>query len=156
MDKVIVTALLIITGVVSAINIFNAIYPAVGKSSDAITTMQGRVDDRMKTQVEIIYGAKGSDQSGDTAVIWVKNVGSLRIDAPGASDLFFGPEGNFARIPYQVGAPHWEYAIENGQNWDPAATLRITISGFGALPPGRYYTKLVLPNGLSAEYFVSW
>jgi hypothetical protein len=156
LDKVIVTALLIIAGVVSAITIFNGVYPAIGKSTDAITNMQARVDDRLKTQIEIIYGAKGSDQSGDTALIWVKNVGALRIAPPQASDLFFGPEGNFSRIPYQLGTPHWEYAIENGANWDPASTLQITITGYGALPPGRYFARVVLPNGVSNDYFLSW
>jgi hypothetical protein len=156
LDKVIVTALLIIAGVVSAITVFNGVYPAIGQSSDAITNMQARVDDRLKTQIQIIYGAKGSDVSGDTAIIWVKNVGSLRVAAPEASDLFFGPEGNFARIPYGVGNVHWGYIVENDTAWNPISTLQITITGYGTLPPGRYFARLVLPNGVSDEYFLSW
>lgn len=156
MDKVIVTALLIMAGVVSAITVFNGIYPAIGKSSDAMTNMQARVDERLKTQIQIIYGAKGSDQSGDTANIWVKNVGSLRIEAPESGDLFFGPEGNFARIQYMVGTPHWEYSLENDTAWNPSRTLRITITGYGTLPAGRYFAKFVLPDGISDQYFLSW
>jgi hypothetical protein len=156
LDKVIVTALLVIAGVVSAIGVFNAVYPAVGQSSDAITSMQGRVDDRLKTQIEIIYGSKWSDQSGDYVLIWAKNIGSLRIAAPEASDLFFGPEGDFSRIPYGVGMPHWEYALENDSRWNPTRTIKITIVGDSSLSPGRYYAKLVLPNGVSSDYFLSW
>jgi hypothetical protein len=156
LDKVIVTALLILAGVVSAITIFNGIYPAIGQSGDAITNMQARVDDRLKTQIQIIYGAKGSDQSGDTAIIWIKNIGSMRIAAPEASDLFFGPEGNFARIPYGVGTVHWGYTIENDTDWNPTRTIQITITGAGTLPPGRYFARLVLSNGVSDEYNLSW
>ncbi len=156
MDKVIVTGFLIMAGVVSAITVFNSVYPAIGQSSDAITSMQGRVDDRLKTQIEIIYGAKSIDQSGDIVLIWVKNTGSLRISAVEASDLFFGPEGNFSRIPYGVGAPHWSYTIENDAQWNPTRTIQITISGYGSLPAGRYYAKVVLANGLSSDYFLSW
>jgi archaellum component FlaG (FlaF/FlaG flagellin family) len=156
LDKVIVTALLIMAGVVSAITVFNSVYPAVGQSSDAITNMQARVDEQLKTQIQIIYGTKGSDASGDTALLWVKNVGSLRITVPEASDLFFGPEGNFSRIPYQVGSPHWEYAVEGDSSWNPTRTLQITVTGYGSLPSGRYFARLVLANGISDEYYLSW
>lgn len=152
MDKVIVTALLVIAGIISAITFFNAVYPAVGQSGDALAAMEGRVDERLKTQVKIIYGA----QSNGDVLIWAKNIGSLTVKAPEASDLFFGPEGNFARIPYGIGTPHWEYVVENANDWSPSHTLQIRIVGFSPLDPGRYYTKLVLSNGISDDYFLSW
>ncbi len=152
MDKVIVTALLVMAGVISAITVFNAIYPMIGQSGDAITSMEGRIDDRLKTQIKIIYGTK----SGSEVNVWIKNIGAGRIGAPEASDLFFGPEGNFSRIPYGSGTPHWEYAVQNDTAWNPSRTVQITIVGYAALDPGRYFSKLVLPNGVSDEYFMSW
>ena len=152
MDKTIVTALLVIAGVISAVFVFNSIYPVIVESSDAMTSMERRMDERLKSQVAIIHASK----SGSNILIWVKNVGDLRVAAPEASDLFFGPQGNYSRIPYQSGTPNWTYSIENDADWNPSATLRITISGYSPLNSGRYYIKLVLPNGISDEYYFSF
>ncbi len=152
MDKTIVTALLIIAGVVSAVFVFNAIFPAISQSSDAMTSMQRRIDERMQSQIEIIHATR----SGSDVLIWVKNVGSLRIAPPAACDLFFGPDNNFVRIPYNSGSPNWTYALENDTEWRAGATLRMTVHF--AVPPaaGTYFIKVVLPNGISDEIFVSW
>lgn len=152
MDKTIVTALLVMAGVISAVYVFNSIYPAITQSSDALVSMQGRYDDRIKTQIEIVHAAR----SGTQVEIWVKNIGTLPIPAIENSDLFFGPENNFMRIPYGAGSPHWEYVIENDTQWNPTATLHISILDFTPLDSGRYFAKLVTPNGVSAEYFLSW
>ena len=152
MDKIVVTAFLIIAGVISAMTIFNSVLPAIQQSSDAMTAMERRVDDRMKTQIEIIYAAK----SGNTIVLWVKNVGSARVRAASSSDLFFGPQGNYARIPYGVGSPSWVFTIENDTDWNPSATIKITITYASPPPAGSYFAKMVLTNGISHEYMVSW
>ncbi len=150
MDKVITTTLLIIVSVVCAVLVFNAAYPAVIQSSDAMTNMAIRVDDRLKSQIEIIH-ATGS---GSNAFIWVKNVGSLRIIPIESCDVFFGPEGNFARIPYGSGATYWTYEVENASEWTPTATLKITIVNGGPLS-GRYFVKVTIPNGISDEDYFS-
>jgi hypothetical protein len=152
LDKTIVTALLVMAGVISAVFVFNSIYPAIGQSSSAITNMEARVDERLKSQVEVVHAAK----SGSDVVIWAKNIGSLTVDSVESSDLFFGPEGNFMRIPYGSGMPHWEYSIENNAAWQPTATIRMTIIGYSPLNAGRYFVKLSLPNGIADEYFFSW
>ena len=154
MDKTIVTALLIIAGVVSAIFVFNAIYPAIQQSGDAMTSMERRIDDQMKSEVQIIHAAR----SGADAVIWIKNVGTTRIvGLENSSDLFFGPEGNYVRLPYGgTATPHWSYTIENDSEWKPSATIKITVSGFLFLAPGtRYFVKIVTPNGSSDELYFS-
>jgi len=149
-DKTIVTALLVMAGVISAVFVFNSIYPAIVQSNDAMTTMERRMDERLKSQVTIIH-ATGS---GGATLVWVKNVGSLRIAPVEACDLFFGPEGNFARISYGTASSQWQYAVENGTEWNPRATVKITINS--SLTPGtRYFFKIVLPNGVSDEYFIS-
>ncbi len=152
MDKIFVTAFLVIAGVISAVFAFNAIYPAIVQSSDAMISMERRMDERLKSDIQIIHAAR----SGSDALMWVKNVGSVRLAPPEASDLFFGPEGNFARIPYGTGLTHWEYAVENGSAWNPTATLKITVANYAFSGPGtRYFVKFVLPNGVDDEYFFS-
>lgn len=154
MDKAIVTTFLLIAGIVTAVLIFNTVYPAAVSGSDAMTRMGGRIEDRLKSQIEIIH-ATGKSTDSDVSV-WAKNVGSLRIIAVERCDLFFGPEGDFARIPYGAGAPHWEYALENDTQWNPSATLKILIRyGAGFPSAGRHFVKIIIPNGVSDEYYFS-
>ena len=150
MDKTIVTALLVMAGVISAVFIFNSIYPAIVQSNDAMTSMERRMDDRLKSHIQIIHAAK----SGSATLVWVKNVGSLRIVPVEACDIFFGAEGNFVRIPYGADNGQWQYTIENAAEWTPSATVKITIKT-AASPGVRYFIKVVLVNGVSDEYYFS-
>jgi archaellum component FlaG (FlaF/FlaG flagellin family) len=152
LDKAITTAFMVIASVVCAVLVFNVVYPAVIQSSDAMISMKSRVDERLKSQVEIIHAAK----DGSNAVVWVKNVGSLRIAAIESCDVFFGPEGNFSRIPYGTGNGTWTEEVEGGGEWDPTATLKITIDYSSDLLSGeRYFVKVVTPSGVSDEYYFS-
>jgi len=154
LDKAIITALMIIAGVVVTVSLFNVVYPAVARSGDAMVSMERRIDERMKSQIEIIH-ATGNDGDSDVSV-WVKNVGSLRIAAIDRCDVFFGLEGDFARIPYGqcIDCPYWDYELENGTEWDPSATLKIRIRYGGTYPSsGRSFLRVVAPNGISDQFY---
>ncbi len=150
-DKVVVTVLLIISGVVCSIAVFNGVYSAIGRSSGAMITIAGRVDDRIKSQIEIIQAA----EQGDDVFVWVKNVGASRIEVIEQSDIFFGEEGDFSRIAYgEAGSakPYWDYKIENdATEWGPTTTLKITIH-LNESPSGTCFIKVVIPNGISDEH----
>jgi hypothetical protein len=168
MDKVITTALLIIISVVMALMLFNAAYPAIMKGGDAIANMTNRSNDRMKSQIAIVHMAGELDQQGqwqDTngnslfdMFVWVKNIGSSSITAIERTDVFFGEEGNFVRIPYQDEAggayPYWTWQVENATEWAPTATLRISIHYPVPLLSGRYFVRVTIPNGVSDEQIV--
>ena len=169
MDKVITTALLIVVGMVLAVVLFNSAYPAVTDSGQAISVMAGRADDRLKSQIVIIHvagekdGGWWQDVNGNgyfDVFAWVKNVGTTRIFPLQAMDVFFGPEGDFVRIPEasQAGQsyPRWTGQVENGSEWTPTATLKITVSYAQPLPAGRYYIKVTAPNGVFADDYASW
>jgi len=168
MDKAITTTFMIIASIVTTVMVFNAVFPAVLRSRDTLVTMRGRLDERLKSQIAIIHATGELDENGawqDTnsdgnfdIFLWVKNVGAVRIPAVERIDLFFGPEGNFARIPYQAEAsgtyPHWEWQVENDAYWNPTATVKITIHFSAILPSERYFLKVVLPNGIAdSDYF---
>ncbi len=147
MDKVLVTIMLMIAGVVCSVVVLNAAYPAITASSGAISDATSKVNDRIRSQIEIIEIAS---EEADV-YIWVKNVGSSSIGSIENSDLFWGPQGNFARIIHGGSTePYWDYAIENGTKWGPTATIKITIH-LPSAPSGDYYFKIVIPNGLSDE-----
>ncbi|NDJ86935.1 MAG: hypothetical protein GYB66_13720 [Chloroflexi bacterium] len=168
MDKSITTALLIVISMIMALMLFNVAYPAIVEGGDAINSMANRTDERMKSQITFIHAAGELDSSGwwqdvngngtFEVMLWVKNIGASRIIALDNLDLFFGPEGNFVRIPHQSTAggayPYWTWQIESGTDWVPTATLRITIHYDVPLSQGRYFTKVTVPNGAAAEYFL--
>lgn len=156
MEKTIITAFMIVAGVVSAVFFFNAIYPAVIQSGDAMVSMQRRMNERLRSQIDIVHA---TGYGGSNAIIWVKNVGSSSIRPIENCDVFFGPEGNYVRIPLETGevpAPYWEWKVTNDSSneWKPTATLQITII-YGSVLSGRYYIKVTTPNGVSDEYYFS-
>ena len=168
MDKVITTALLIVISMVMALMLFNVAYPAIIEGGDAIVSMAGRIEDRMKSQIAIIHVSSELDADGwpqdfnnnglFDVFMWVKNVGTSRITALDNLDIFFGAEGNFARIPYGSsaggGAPYWSWDLENAEEWAPTATLRITIHYGAALSSGRYFAKVTVPSGVWDDYYL--
>jgi archaellum component FlaG (FlaF/FlaG flagellin family) len=169
MDKTIVTAFMVIIGVIVSVMMYNTIYPAVAESSASLRGMQNRMSDRIQTQIEIVHAVGELDQNGNwqdtngdghfNVFIWSKNIGSARIAAVNQVDLFFGPEGNFSRLPQieeSSGAfPYWVWEVENGSTWNPTTTLKMTIHVGAPLPSGRYFIRVVLPNGVNEDYFFS-
>lgn len=161
--------MLIVISMIAALMLFNVVYPAVMQGGSAITSMAGRIDEQMQNQIVVIHAAGELDKTGwwqdangngDFEVfVWVKNVGSLRITALDRMDVFFGPDGNFSRIPYQTDAggsyPYWTAQVENAAEWLPSATLKITIHYVSPLSTGRYYFKATTPDGVSSDYFLS-
>lgn len=169
MDKIMVTILLIIAGVVGVVLVVNTVYPAIGRSSSALVSASDKLNERIRSNISIIQATTELDADGawqDTnadgnfdVFAWVKNVGDLKITAISRSDVFFGKEGDFSRIPYVTDAggayPYWEYSIVNGAEWGATVTVMITINYSAALAQGSYFIKVVLPNGISDEYSFS-
>ncbi len=157
MDKAITTALLIIAGVVCMIFVFNSVYPMVNRSSQAMVSMAEQVDERMKSRINIVHAANTEDRT--SVYIWVKNVGTQRIVEVEESDLFLGPSDNFSRIPFYTDAegsyPQWDYDLENDSEWQTSATLKLTITYSSDPGAGTYFSKFIIPNGISDDFYFS-
>jgi len=119
--------------------------------------MTDKIDERMKSRINIVHAANSANRT--SVYIWVKNVGSSRILSIDESDVFFGQEYDFSRIPYVEdaggGYPRWEYGIENDTEWKTGATANITISYDADPGAGTYFVKVVIPNGIMDEYYFS-
>lgn len=132
--------------------------------------MSQKLDERIETQISVIYGASELDETGawqdtdgDTKFdvwVWVKNVGSARIAPPEQSDVFFGKTGSVERIPHVDDAggsfPNWDYTLENGTEWASRVTLKITIHYNAALASDTYLVKVVTPSGAYDELVFSF
>lgn len=149
--------MLTIAAIVAIVAVANAVLPSVGRTSGALISASGVVEDRIASQIEIVH-ATSQDGSAD-ANVWVKNIGSQTVDPLSRVDVLFGPSGNFQRIPQGsagCAAPCWEYTLENSTStWEPSSTLRITVHFSSNLATGTtYYVKVVTPNGIDdAKYF---
>jgi hypothetical protein len=156
-EKAITTALLIIAGVVCMIFVFNSVYPMVNRSSQAMVSMSQQVDERMKSRINIVHAANSANHT--SVYLWIKNVGTQRIVSVESSDLFFGQEDNFNRIPHADDAagayPQWSYSLENDTEWQTSATLKVTITYSSDPGTGKYYTKFIIPNGISDDFYFS-
>jgi archaellum component FlaF (FlaF/FlaG flagellin family) len=157
LDKTITTVLLIIAGVICSVFLFNSVYPMINRSSAAMVSMTDKIDDRMKSRIDVVHATGSADRK--TVYIWIKNVGSTQIDKIEDCDVFLGPEGNFMRIPNVNQAngayPNWTYAIENDTEWGIGGTVKVTVTYQDDPGNGKYYIKIVIPNGIAAEYFFS-
>ena len=168
MEKTITTALFIAVSMIMVIALFNVAYPAVIQGGEAVTSMSSNVADRMKYQIAVIHATSELDNARVAHDLnlnglfdvfgWVKNIGDARIIALNQMDVFFGPEGNYTRIApesqAQGNSPYWTAQVEGGGDWQPTATLQIAIHYHGTLARGRYFMKVILSNGVSAEYFL--
>lgn len=166
--------ILTIAGIASLAALLNAILPSITRSSGAVITASSKVDERLKTDIEIIHTLGEMDSSGsfqDTnsngdfeVFIWVKNVGDTRIVSIEQSDVFLGPPGGFVRIPHlsevEAGVyPQWSYEVEGNPtagDWSPRETLKVSVNyGSDVQSQGSYDVKIILPNGIADEGFFS-
>jgi hypothetical protein len=155
LEKAIATVMLTVAGIAAIVAVLNALMPAISRTSSSIVATADGVDGRIQTNVQIIHAA-GADGS-PVVEAWTKNIGGVGIAPLDRVDVFFGPETNFVRVPYSAGActaPCWTYEIENDSVWNPAATLRITLTLEDDLVSGTtYFIKVVAPNGVSDARF---
>src|SRR5262245_43202706 len=129
MEKAIATIMLTVAGIAAIVAVVNSLMPAIYRTNSSIVASADGVDGRISTRVEIIH-ATGT--SGSPLVeAWAKNVGAIAIAPVDRTDVFFGPQDNFIRLPYGTSgcvAPCWSFALENDTAWNPTATIKITVN----------------------------
>lgn len=169
MDKVLSTVLLVVAAIITVILVINAVYPAVGMTNSALTSASARAADMVKSRMNIIHATGELDSNGvwqDTnsdgyfnILVWAKNTGTTTIDDMESGDIFVGSEEDWVRVPHSMFAsgnvPNWNYKIENASEWRQASTIQIKINYSEPLPQGSYRVKIIIPNGISDEYYFS-
>jgi len=166
MDKVLSTVLLVVAAVVTVVMVINAVYPAVGESASALSSVSAKTADRVKSQFQIIHATGELDKNGTwqdinldgnfDLFIWAKNTGTITIDDVKNTDVFIGHDGSWERINHYDYAggnlPSWNYSVENGTAWTQASTIKIEISYTAPLSSGEYRVKFIIPNGIADEF----
>ena len=156
MDKVIVTALLVIGAVTAAVVTITTISPAVSSSSQATGTAAHEASSRILTSIEIV--AVTSNSAGTTVDAWVKNVGAIPILAIQKSDVFIITPGT--RYDAMTHAPSGDNSWTEqppDSPWNRGDTLHmgITLPAGVPLTMGDHTLRVSTPNGITAEKFFS-
>jgi flagellar protein FlaG len=158
--ETITTALFLITAVVAAGVLINAVYPVVFNMAGTFSSTTHQSDVRIRTDFKIITTFATAGNPG-TAKVWMKNIGTEQISLEEIirSDVFCGPVGNFDRLAYQndlpddLGRGNWTetfdsgYDLNNNQFWDPGETLKVTAKT-DISPTDRIYFQFATPNGI--------
>jgi len=156
-SSTIVSEVYITLAVVIAISIFSAsVFGSLQQVADIEREKSTDLKIKLGTRVQIIFAAPYNS----TAVkLWIKNIGVEPIHPTLIGDkaeLFFGPRGNFKRIPYNTLPPTWIYNLVNDRDgdgvWDPTETIEVTVNNDKALADGDYYIRYVTYNGVYSEY----
>ena len=167
------TALFLITAVIAAGVLINAVFPVVYNMAGTFQSSTHDADTRLRTDFKIVATFAPTSNPG-TADIYMKNIGSQRIPIADIehSDVFFGKVGNFGRLAYQyvnpptgLGQNNWTEVFDgtydisppNG-DWDPGETLRVSVKISDSLIKyDSVYFQFILPNGIwrSNEFTVS-
>lgn len=165
-SETITTALFLITAVIAAGVLINAVYPVVYSMAGTFSSSTHESDVRMRTDFKVISAVA----SGSTAQVWMKNIGSEPIAYQDIqrSDVFCGAVGSFDRLQYVDAVPtsgFWteefldpRYDLNGNRIWDTGETLKITA--VTPLIPGSgqtVYFQFSLPNGVwrSDQFTVS-
>lgn len=164
------TAMFLITAVIAAGVLINAIFPVVYNMAGTFQSSTHESDQRLRTDFKIVttYG----NSSTSTVQVWMKNIGSQRIALAEIrrSDVFCGEISNFNRLDYVDVDPFitppttnkWTEVLSDlppeNSYWDPGETLEVWATP-STMPStgGMVYFQFVLPNGIwrSNEFTVS-
>lgn len=167
MDKVIVTALLVIAGVTAAGLVMTTLTPIVGDSSRSVVESQKDLSERIETDLEITAAFA---ESTIAAKAWIKNTGSTNISFLNQSDVFVSSldRSQFVFLCFQpnddctVADNNWNAFERNGTTpkegyWTENETIQISI-GLKDEPLSRldtsktYNLEFSTANGIKTIY----
>lgn len=148
-SETITTALFLITAVIAAGVLINAVYPVVYSMAGTFSSTTHESDVRMRTDFKVIAAVADAN----TAQIWMKNIGSERIAESDIQkgDVFFGRTGSFNRIEYGSWTEQLSDTNDNGV-WDTGETVKITIPSGGVSSGEEVYYQFSLPDGVWRSY----
>ena len=154
MDKVIVTALLIIAGVTAAGLVVATLTPIVSSSSRSVVDSQKTMAGRMATDIKVITVHTVNDENLTTMV---KNVGNATVYSVEQSDVYItDTDGSrFIVLQYHTSTvPYWN--VDGGVSaWTQGQTIKLNVDlgTADALETGHtYLLNFSTPNGVASEY----
>jgi archaeal flagellar protein FlaG len=147
------TALFLITAVIAAGVLINAIFPVVYTMAGTFSSASHTADQNIRTDFKIVSYVGTAGTPGKVQ-IWLKNVGSAQLTVSDIerSDVMCGNVGAFDRLVYgSTGSGKWQYYLSdlnsNGY-WDSGETVEITAQPAELTSDNDVYFQFVLPSGI--------
>ena len=166
MDKVIVTALLVIAGVTAAGLMMSTLTPMIGSSSQSVVESQKDLSQRIQTDFNITAVHADSDVS---VKAWIKNVGGANISFLEQSDVFVSSTDKTQFVflcyedPVSCTENKWSAFEKDGETkktgyWTEGETIQLTLSlkndALSKLVQGTrtYNFEFATSNGVKSAY----
>ncbi len=159
--EVISTSILMIATVVAVTAAIMVILPTVKDLAHSYSSVSGNLNDRVETDMDIIFVKVTNTSTTVNVYFWVKNTGSKRLDmdALKLSDIFITSSSTY--LHFTPSDNDVSLTIENGDGdnyWEKGETLRVAIQNIDAtqMPEDEYLLTFVLYNGVKASDYFSW
>lgn len=164
-SETIVTAILLITGVVAAGILASVIFPAISTMAGSVSSSTHAADQTLRTDIAIVntFALNTTNPAPYQAQVWLKNTGSTHIKLAdlNMATIFVGNPSNIGTVKLNDPSNGWTYTILDDTNgyWDPGETLHITT--ISSRIPSQYgeevYFQMVLSDGTktSEDFTVS-
>lgn len=159
--EVISTSILMIATIVAVSAAIMVILPTVKDLAHSYSSVSSTLNERVETDMEIIFIKVTSNTTAVNVYFWVKNTGSNRLDTDliSMSDIFF--TSNSAYLHFTPSDPGVSFTIENGDGdeyWEKGETLKFSVENINAtqMPQDEYLLTFVLYNGVKASDYFSW
>ena len=153
MDKILVTAVLIIGGVAAALVVVTGLGTSASIGSQSAAESQRADAVRTETSIEVIAAA--SNPAGTQIDVWVKNVGVAPVSAVNKSDVFvITPGSRFDAMTHAASGDNTWIEDPLGSAWNRGDTLHLTITlpAGNPLALGDHLLAFSTANGVSAEH----
>ena len=147
-------AILIIASVIVAGTIAGVVLSQVGVFESTITTTTDAQQDKLLTDVDIIFASNSSDT---IANVWVKNTGNNPLADNTKVDVYFGPIGAVQRYAFSTsgGDNSWEFHPSTPSVWQQKDTIQLNITDNDLAKGVTYEVIVTTPNGISDEFIFS-
>jgi archaeal flagellar protein FlaG len=157
------TAMFLITAVLAAGVLINAVFPVVYNMASTFQTATHESDQRLRTDFKIV--ATLAQPNSNTAKVWMKNIGSSRIAIADLQrcDVFAGTDGDFEPLKFDgTSVPKWTALtpdLANTNFWSPGETIEIDAYSqkIPVTSGSTVYYQFILPDGIwrSTDFTVS-
>lgn len=151
------TAMFLITAVIAAGVLVNAVFPVVYNMAGTFSSATHESDERLRTDFKIVTYTATTKETPHRATIWLKNIGSSRIsisDFTNRSDVFCGAVGDFERLTWVSsgsGSGQWtnmNYDSNGNNYWDPGETIQVDAYTNTITTTNPVFFQFILPSGV--------
>lgn len=148
------TMIIVIAGVILAAMTATALFSQFGIIDSMMRVSVKSAENKLQSGLSIVLVSLNTSNGGQYFVIFVKNTGSRSISNAEIErmDVYLRDASTTTFMSYGIGYNHWSYTESQPDNvWSAGETLIVRVYNATVLTPP-VHVRVVLPNGVGAEY----